>query len=162
MSTCNHERKLLIGPEHIFHWLHSRTTGPLVGKYGLKSAVGNYAIWFGFFDKVSLVIFSESISSVLIKIWYSAEILKFIWPKKVSLAKLNSTVGFVVPLAMFWNIISAFNLIAYCSQTQGKAVWSYKITFSYYEREICQHRQLKVRPGPMKSFLSWPNGHHQF
>ena len=29
---------------------------------------GNYAIWFGFFDKVSLDIFSESISSVLIKI----------------------------------------------------------------------------------------------
>ena len=42
------------------------------------------------------------------------------------------------------------------------SVWSYKITFSYYEREICQHRQLKVRPGPMKSFLSWPHGHHQF
>ena len=47
---------------------------------------------------------------------------------------LNSTLGSVVPLAMFRNIISAFNLIAYCSQTQGKAVWSYKITFSYYER----------------------------
>ena len=46
--SCNHERKLLIGPEHIFHWLHSRTTGPLVGKYGLKAAVGNYAIWFVF------------------------------------------------------------------------------------------------------------------
>ena len=29
---------------------------------------GNYAIWFGFFDKVSLVIFSESIPSALIKI----------------------------------------------------------------------------------------------
>ena len=127
-----------------------------------KKLWGNYAIWFGFFDKVSLVIFSESISSVLIKIWYSAEILKLIWPKKVTLAKLNSTLGSVVPLAMFRNIISAFNLIAYCSQTQGKAVWSYKITFSYYEREICQHRQLKVRPGPMKSFLSWPHGHHQF
>ena len=133
---------------------------------------GNYAIWFGFFDNglwrelmVSLVIFSESISSgqsVLIKIWCSVEILKLIWPKKVTLAKLNSTLGSVVPLAMFRNIISAFNLIAYCSQTQGKAVWSYKITFSYYEREICQHRQLKVRPGPMKSFLSWPHGHHQF
>ena len=103
-------------------------------------------------------IFSESISSgqsVLIKIWCSVEILKLIWPKKVTLAKLNSTLGSVVPLAMFRNIISAFNLIAYCSQTQGKAVWSYKITFSYYEREICQHRQLKVRPGLMKSFLSW-------
>ena len=133
---------------------------------------GNYAIWFGFFDNwlwrefmVSLVIFSESISSwqsVLIKIWCSVEILKLIWPKKVTLAKLNSTLGSVVPLAMFRNIISAFNLIAYCSQTQGKAVWSYKITFSYYEREICQHRQLKVRPGPMKSFFSWPHGHHQF
>ena len=111
-------------------------------------------------------IFSESISSgqsVLIKIWCSVEILKLIWPKKVTLAKLNSTLGSVVPLAMFRNIISAFNLIAYCSQTQGKAVWSYKITFSYYEREICQHRQLKVRPGLMKSFLSWwPHGHHQF
>ena len=111
-------------------------------------------------------IFSESTSSgqsVLIKIWCSVEILKLIWPKKVTLAKLNSTLGSVVPLAMFRNIISAFNLIAYCSQTQGKAVWSYKITFSYYEREICQHRQLKVRPGLMKSFLSWwPHGHHQF
>ena len=60
---------------------------------------GNYAIWFGFFDNglwrelmVSLVIFSESISSgqsVLIKIWCSVEILKLISPKKVTLAKLN-------------------------------------------------------------------------
>ena len=62
--------------------------------------------------------------------------------------KLNSTLRSVVPLAMFTDIISAFN------QIQGKEVWSYKITFSYYKNEICQHRQLKVRPGPMKSFLS--------
>ena len=69
------------------------------------------AIWFGFFDNglwrelmVSLVIFSESISSgqsVLLKIWCSVEILKMIWPKKVTLAKLKSTLGSVVPLAMF-------------------------------------------------------------
>ena len=169
---CNHKRKHLIGSEHTFHWLHWHTSCSFSGKNGWK-LWGNYAIWFGFFDNglwrelmVSLVIFSESISSgqsVLIKIWCSVEILKLIWPKKVTLAKLNSTLGSVVPLAMFRNIISAFNLIAYCSQTQGKAVWSYKITFSYYEREICQHRQLKVRPGLMKSFLSWwPHGHHQF
>ena len=33
---CNHERKLLIGPEHTFHWLHWRTSCLLVGKYGWK------------------------------------------------------------------------------------------------------------------------------
>ena len=161
---CNHKRKVLIGSEHTFHWLHWHTSCSFSGKNGWK-LWGNYEIWFGFFDNglwrelmVSLVIFSESISSgqsVLIKIWCSVEILKLIWPKKVTLAKLNSTLGSVVPLAMFRNIISAFNLIAYCSQTQGKAVWSYKITFSYYEREICQHRQLKVRPGPTTVMAAW-------
>ena len=129
----NHEKKLLIGPAHTFHWLHWHTSCSFSGRNGWK-LWGNYEIWFGFFDNglwrelmVSLVIFSESISSgqsVLIKIWCSVEILKLIWPKKVTLAKLNSTLGSVVPLAMFRNIISAFNLIAYCSQTQGKAVWS--------------------------------------
>ena len=44
---CNYERKLLIGPEHSFHWLHKRTSCSLVGKYGWK-AVGSHAIWFGF------------------------------------------------------------------------------------------------------------------
>ena len=44
---CNYERKLLIGPEHTFHWIHKRTSSSLVGKYGWK-AVGNHAIWFGF------------------------------------------------------------------------------------------------------------------
>ena len=34
---CNHERKLLIGPEHNFHWLHWHTFYSLVGKYGLKN-----------------------------------------------------------------------------------------------------------------------------
>ena len=33
---CNHERKLLIGPEHNFHWLHWRTSCSLIGKYGWK------------------------------------------------------------------------------------------------------------------------------
>ena len=43
----NYERKLLIGPEHIFHWLNKRTSCSLVGKYGWK-AVRNHAIWFVF------------------------------------------------------------------------------------------------------------------
>ena len=40
----NHERELLIGPEHWLHWHPSCSS---VGKYGWK-AVGNHAIWFFF------------------------------------------------------------------------------------------------------------------
>ena len=43
-QPCNHERKLLIGPEHTFHWLHWRTSCSLIGKYDYK-AVESYAIW---------------------------------------------------------------------------------------------------------------------
>ena len=95
---CNHKRKVLIGSEHTFHWLHWHTSSSFSGKM-VEKLWGNYAIWFGFFDNglwrelmVSLVIFSESISSgqsVLIKIWCFVDILKLIWPKKVTLAKLN-------------------------------------------------------------------------
>ena len=29
----DHERKLLIGPEHAFHWLHKRSSCSLIGEY---------------------------------------------------------------------------------------------------------------------------------
>ena len=126
-------------------------------QFGLVSLItdsgGNsWCPWLYFLRAYHLDNLCSSKSDVRLRFWSWYDLKKL----------LNSTLRSVVPLAMFRNIISAFNLIAYCSQTQGKAVWSYKITFSYYEREICQHRQLKVRPGPMKSFLSWPHGHHQF
>ena len=38
---CNHKRKLLIGSEHTFHWIHWHTSCSLAGKIGWK-AVGNY------------------------------------------------------------------------------------------------------------------------
>ena len=44
-GRCNHKRKLLIGSEHTFHWIHWHTSCSLVGKIGWK-AVGNYKCWY--------------------------------------------------------------------------------------------------------------------
>ena len=47
----NHERKLLIGPEHTLHWIHWRISCSCVGKYGWKTVESRCnLVWF--FDSV--------------------------------------------------------------------------------------------------------------
>ena len=44
---CNHERKLLIGPEHALHWIHWHTSCSCVGKYGWKTVESSCnLVWF--------------------------------------------------------------------------------------------------------------------
>ena len=43
----NHERKLLIGPEHALHWIHWRISCSCVGKYGWKTVESSCnLVWF--------------------------------------------------------------------------------------------------------------------
>ena len=149
------KRKVLIGLQHTFHWLHWHTSCSLVGKNGWK-AVGNYAIWVWVFCQRTLEgthgvlgsIFWEHIIWTICahqplmfvwdfevdawsKFWRWNLIKIYVWTRDMTktsyFGKLNSTLRFVVPLAMFTDIISAFN------QILEKEVWSYKITFSLWE-----------------------------
>ena len=50
-GSPNHERKLLIGPEHTLHWIHWRISCSCVGKYGWKTVESRCnLVWF--FDSV--------------------------------------------------------------------------------------------------------------
>ena len=65
---------------------------------------------------------------------------------------MNSTLGSVVPLAMFRNIISAFNLIAYCSQTQRKDCKTF--TTQTFTTPDVHHPQCKIRRSPPQTFTT--------
>ena len=91
---CNHKRKVLIGSEHTFHWLHWHTSCSFSGKNGWK-LWGNYAIlvslitdsgenswcpWLYFLRAYHLDNLCSSKSDVRLRFWSWYHLKKLLWP----------------------------------------------------------------------------------
>ena len=91
---CNHKRKVLIGSEHTFHWLHWHTSCSFSGKNGWK-LWGNYAIlvslitdsggnswcpWLYFLRAYHLDNLCSSKSDVRLRFWSWYDLKKLLWP----------------------------------------------------------------------------------
>ena len=91
---CNHKRKVLIGSEHTFHWLHWHTSCSFSGKNGWK-LWGNYAIlvslitdsggnswcpWLYFLRAYHPDNLCSSKSDVRLRFWSWYDLKKLLWP----------------------------------------------------------------------------------
>ena len=142
---CNHKRKVLIGSEHTFHWLHWHTSCSFSGKKWLKSSGetmqfglvslitdsgGNsWCPWLYFLRAYHLDNLFSSTSDVWLRFWSwcLVEILKMKFDQDLCLNlwyELNPRVRCAFGNVYNYHFCLQPHCLEYWGQIQGKDVWS--------------------------------------